>query len=84
MMESASLLALAGALPPLPFGLTSVDMIGDEKPGCGEINAYESQSMMLDTKMNAVWSERSRRGAGVTNVVNAVVHNAEVRNGRKL
>lgn len=84
MMESASLLACAGALPPLPFGLASVDMIGDGKLGLCESNADESQPMMFDTKINAMWSECGWKDAGMTNFVDAVVHNAEVRNGRKL
>ncbi len=62
-MESASLLAFAGALPPLPFGPASVDMIADEKSVFCKSNAYESQPMIVDAKINAMLSEWSRRDA---------------------
>ena len=52
-MESASL-AFMGALPPLPFGLASVDMVGDEETEFCESNAHESQRMMFDAKISAV------------------------------
>lgn len=54
-MSSAWLWAFAGALPPLPFGLASVDMLADEKSGvCGSDACDESQPMILDTTANAM------------------------------
>ena len=86
-MESASLLAFTGALPPLPLGLASVDMTADEKSEFCRSTTYEGQRMMFDAKVHTLWSEWSewsRRDAGMVYLVDAVVQISEVRKGRKV
>ena len=51
MMESASLVPSAGAI------------VADEKSGFSESNAYESQPMMFDAKIDAIRSVQTTRDA---------------------